>query len=135
MLKWASLAGIAGAIIAAAALAATGTQAERLALVAFLTMAHFCFSYVLGQYAGTRPEYAPAGWLFLFASGVAATGLFIRVATLGSAGGAGLSGGAIETVTQLALSGGGMLGLLGWTWIAVIAVPRWLRSEAPAQSS
>ncbi len=132
MLKWASIAGIAGAIIAAAWLAATGTETEQISLVAFLSMAHFCFSYVLGQYAQTRREYAPAGWLFLGGSAVAATGLFTRIAIIGQAGLAG-TGGSLAVFGQLALIGGGMLTLLGWAWILVIAVPRWLSDEVPAQ--
>lgn len=132
MLKWASIAAIAAAIMAAGALAATGTEAEQISLVAFLTMAHFCFSYVLGQYAQARREYAPAGWLFLGGSAVASAGLFTRLAAIGPAGLAG-TGTSLAVVSQLALVGGGMLTVLGWAWILVITVPRWLRDEVPAE--
>ena len=131
MLKWASIAGIAGAIMAAAGLAVTGTEAEQISLVAFLTMAHFCFSYVLGQYAQERPEYAPSGWLFLGGSAVAAVGLFTRIAALGAGGLAG-AGASMATFSHLALIGGGMLAVLGWVWILVMTVPRWLQNDAPA---
>jgi hypothetical protein len=132
MLKRASIAAIAVAMIAFAGLAAAGTGAGRLSLVAFLTMAHFCFSYVLGQYAENRPDYTPAGWLFLGASCVAATGLFTRVTALGSPGLV-EAGSNMAALSHLAFTGGGVLAALGWTWIAVITVPRWLRNKAPAQ--